>query len=289
MRESDFRPPFALWFSSVSSLLQYGLRFSNHRVEIIVNSIDQLRIDTPEQIVLELPLAGVGSRFLALAIDTLIQSVFYLIAAFIFIFTLPVGSSVFMFLPKLLGPALAIFILFAIYWGYFAFFESMWSGQTPGKRYAGIRVIKESGRPINAFDAIGRNLMRAVDGLPGVYGVGLVCMMCNQQSRRLGDFVAGTVVVHERPTEDVRPSWNTSNQGAGATPGLTQVSPEELILIETYLHRRWDLDKYVRANTAFQIAERIKAKTGLQPQPHQDVDDFLEEAAKKIRDSGQFR
>ena len=254
-----------------------------------MDSYDQLRIDTPEQIALELPLAGIGSRFLALAIDTLIQSVFYLITALIFIFTLPLGSSVFMFLPNLVGPALAIFILFAIYWGYFAFFESIWSGQTPGKRYAGIRVIKESGRPINTFDAIGRNLMRAVDGLPGIYGVGLVCMMCNQQSRRLGDFVAGTVVVHEKPTEDVRPSWNTSDQGTSAAPGLTQVSPEELVLIETYLHRRWELDKYVRVNTAVQIADRIKAKTGLQAQPHQHVDDFLEEAAKKIRDSGQFR
>jgi uncharacterized RDD family membrane protein YckC len=258
-------------------------------VEIIVDSIDQLRIDTPEQIALELPLAGVGSRFLALAIDTLIQSVFYLITAIIFIFTLPVGSSVLMFLPRLLGPSLAIFILFAIYWGYFAFFESIWSGQTPGKRYAGIRVIKESGRPINAFEAIGRNLMRAVDGLPGIYGVGLVCMMCNQQSRRLGDFVAGTVVVHEKPTEEVRPSWNTSDQGVSTAAALAQATPEELVLIETYLHRRWDLDPVVRVNTAIQIADRIKAKTGLQPEPHQHVDDFLEEAAKKIRDSGQFR
>jgi uncharacterized RDD family membrane protein YckC len=258
-------------------------------VEIIVDSIDQLRIDTPEQIALELPLAGIGSRFLALAIDTLIQSVFYLITAIIFIFTLPVGSSVLMFLPRLLGPSIAIFILFAIYWGYFAFFESVWSGQTPGKRYAGIRVIKESGRPINAFEAIGRNLMRAVDGLPGIYGVGLVCMMCNRQSRRLGDFVAGTVVVHEKPTAEVRPSWNTSDQGVSTPAGLAQATPEELVLIETYLHRRWDLDPVVRVNTAIQIADRIKAKTGLQPQPHQHVDDFLEEAARKIRDSGLFR
>jgi uncharacterized RDD family membrane protein YckC len=254
-----------------------------------VDSIDQLRIDTPEQIALELPLAGIGSRFLALAIDTLIQSVFYLITAFIFLFTLPLGSSVLTFLPKLLGPALAIFILFAIYWGYFAFFESIWSGQTPGKRYAGIRVIKDSGRPITAFEAIGRNLMRAVDGLPGIYGVGLVCMMCNRQSRRLGDFVAGTVVVHEKLTEEVRPSWNTSDRGVATAPGLAQVTPEELVLIETYLHRRWDLEPSVRVSTAIQIADRIKVKTGLQPQPHQHVDDFLEEAAKKIRDSGQFR
>jgi hypothetical protein len=70
---------------------------------------------------------------------------------------------------------------------------------------------------------------------------------------------------------------------------MTQVTPEELVLIETYLHRRWDLDKYVRMNTAFQIAQRIKAKTGLQPQPNQNVEDFIEESAKKIRNSGQFR
>ena len=263
-----------------------------------MNSIDQLRIDTPEQIALELPLAGIGSRFLALAIDTLIQGAFYLITGLILIFTLAVGSSILTFLPRLLGPAMAIFIGFAIYWGYFAFFETIWKGQTPGKRYAGIRVIKDSGRPINAFEAIGRNLMRAVDILPGVYGVGVVCMMLNQQSRRLGDFVAGTVVVHEKAADDVRPSWNTSDHisfdrvpldGTASVPGLAQITPEELVLIETYLHRRWDLDQYVRLNTAIQIADRIKAKTGMQAQPHQHVDDFLEEAAKKIRDSGQFR
>jgi uncharacterized RDD family membrane protein YckC len=102
-------------------------------VEIIVNSIDQLRIDTPEQIALELPLAGIGSRFLALAIDTVIQSVFYLITAFIFIFTLHAGSSVLMFLPKLLGPASAIFILFAIYWGLFCFLRIYLVGANAGK------------------------------------------------------------------------------------------------------------------------------------------------------------
>ena len=250
-----------------------------------MDSPDQLKIDTPEQIALELPLAGIGSRFLALAIDTLIQGVFYLITAIIFIFTLPVGSSVFTFLPKLVGPALAVFILFAIYWGYFAIFEIVWKGQTPGKRYAGIRVIEESGRPINAYEAIGRNLMRAVDGLPGMYGVGLIAMMCNRQSRRLGDFVAGTVVVHEKPTEEVRPSWPVAQGRAETAPALAKVSAEELVLIETYLSRRWDLDQYVRVNTAVQIADRIKAKTGLQPQPNQHVDDFLEEAARKIRDS----
>jgi uncharacterized RDD family membrane protein YckC len=258
-------------------------------VEIMVDSFEQLKIDTPEQIALELPLAGIGSRFLAIAIDTLIQIALYLLTGLIFLLLLPEGFSIFTFLPKTLGPAIAIFIGFAIYWGYFALFESIWKGQTPGKRVAGIRVIKESGRPINAFEAIGRNLMRAVDVMPGIYGVGLICMMLNQQSRRLGDFVAGTVVVHEKTTDQVRPTWNTAAASASASGRIGQVTAEELVLIETYLSRRFDLEPGVRLRTAIQIAERIKAKTGLEPQSHQHVDDFLEEAARRVRDSGSFQ
>src|SRR6202034_2475132 len=127
---------------------------------------------------------------LAFAIDTLIQAALYLIAGIVFFLILGLGTSMGWYVPWLVRPAVSGFILFAIYWGYFAAVEALWKGQTPGKRYAGIRVIKESGRPINAFEAIGRNLMRAVDGLPGIYGVGLVCMMMNRQSRRLGDFGA---------------------------------------------------------------------------------------------------
>ncbi len=254
-----------------------------------MDSIDQLRIDTPEQIALELPLAGIGSRFLALAIDTLIQIALYMLIGIVFFLILGLGSSVVWFIPRSMGPALGLFIGYGVYWGYFALFESLWNGQTPGKRLAGIRVIKESGRPINAFESIGRNLLRAVDGLPGIYGVGLVCMMCNQQSRRLGDFVAGTVVVHEKATEDVRPMWNTSSDSSASTAGTGQATAEELVLIETYLSRRFDLDPNVRLATAIQIAERIKSKTGMESQAHQHVDDFLEEAARKIRDSARFR
>lgn len=255
----------------------------------MVDSFDQLKIDTPEQIALELPLAGIGSRFLAIAIDTLIQVALYLLTGLIFLLLIPAGFSLFAFLPKTLGPAIAIFIGFSIYWGYFAVFEVIWKGQTPGKRVAGIRVIKESGRPVNAFEAIGRNLMRAVDIMPGIYGVGLVCMMLNKESRRLGDYVAGTVVVHEKPSEQVRPTWNTAAESVTASGGIAQVTPEELVLIETYLSRRFELEPEVRLRTAIQIAERIKTKTGLQPQSHQHVDDFLEEAARKVRDSGSFR
>jgi uncharacterized RDD family membrane protein YckC len=255
----------------------------------MADSFDQLKIDTPEQIALELPLAGIGSRFLAIVIDTLIQGALYFITGIIFALVLPIGLAGFTFLPKVMGPAMEIFIVFTIYWGYFAIFESLWKGQTPGKRVAGIRVIKESGRPINAYEAIGRNFMRAVDVLPGVYGVGLLCMMLNRQSRRLGDFVAGTVVVHEKSSEEVRPTWNAVADTTSATGGLANVTADDLVLVETYLSRRFDLEPEVRLRTAIQIADRIKAKTGMQTQPLQHVDEFLEQAARKMRDGARFQ
>src|SRR5262245_50180862 len=120
----------------------------------MADSFDQLNIDTPEQIALELPLAGIGSRFLAIALDTLIQFALYILVGLVFFLILGFGASIFWFIPQTMGPAIGIFILFAIYWGYFAIFEIVWKGQTPGKRVAGIRVIKESGRPINAFESV---------------------------------------------------------------------------------------------------------------------------------------
>ena len=90
-------------------------------------------------------------------------------------------------------------------WGYSALFEAFWNGQTPGKRLFNIRVIKDSGRQITLFEALARNLLRVVDMFPPpVYFVGLVSMLCNRQQKRLGDFVAGTIVIHERASEQPR-------------------------------------------------------------------------------------
>jgi uncharacterized RDD family membrane protein YckC len=255
---------------------------------------DQLQIDTPEQIALELPLAGIGSRFLGLVIDTLIQFVLYIIGIFALVFAGGFGGAVgisryLRWIPVNWAPAIAILFVFCVYWGYFAFFEIIWKGQTPGKRLAKIRVIKESGRPINAYEAIARNLLRAIDGLPGMYGVGIVCMMLNNQNRRLGDYVAGTVVVHDKRTEEVKPDWNTVTESAATNPQLSLIASEELVLIETYLHRRVDMDLILRDQVAYKIAGRIIEKTGLQRGPNQSLDDFLETSARQIRDTARFR
>ena len=255
-----------------------------------MQSSDQLHIHTPEQIALELPLAGIGSRFLGLAIDTLLQIVLYLAGGLLFAWIGISGiAHLVSWLPASWFGAVMILFLFCVYWGYFAIFEILWNGQTPGKRLAKIRVIKESGRPINAYEAIARNLLRAIDVLPTLYGVGVVCMMLNSQNRRIGDFVAGTVVVHDQRTEEVRPDWNTAAEAAPANPQLASLTSDDLVLIETYLQRRFQLEQSVRDNAAFQIGIRITNKTGLQRDPAQSMDDFLEAVARQIRDTARFR
>jgi uncharacterized RDD family membrane protein YckC len=255
-----------------------------------VQSDDQLTIDTPEQIALELPLAGIGSRFLALTIDTVLQFVLYVTAAFAFAFAGIAGIGHYLrWIPANWVPAVTILFVFCVYWGYFAFFEIIWKGQTPGKRMSRIRVIKESGRPINAYEAIARNLLRAIDGLPGMYGVGIVCMMLNNENRRLGDFVAGTVVVHDKEVDEVKPELNTVTEPAATSSQLSSVSADELVLIETYLHRRSSMELALRDEVAFKITSRITEKTGLQRAPDQSLDDFLEATVRQIRDTARFR
>ncbi|HEV8525104.1 MAG TPA: RDD family protein, partial [Terriglobales bacterium] len=144
------------------------------------------------------------------------------------------------------------------------------------------------GRPINAFEAIARNLMRAIDGLPGMYGVGIICMILNRQQRRLGDYVAGTVVVHDKAMAEIKPHW-TSNEAARPGLQLAQISSDELVLIETYLHRRFELELIVRAATAQRIVALVKERSGLAPASGQSDDDFLEAVAREARDSARLR
>jgi uncharacterized RDD family membrane protein YckC len=255
-------------------------------VEITVQSDERLTIDTPEQVTLELPLAGIGSRFLAVAVDTVLQAALYVAGVLMIMVGPRIRAGAFL---KPMGAALAILFVFCVYWGYFAFFEIIWSGRTPGKRLAGIRVIKESGRPINAYEAIGRNVMRAIDFLPVMYGLGVIVMMLNRHSRRIGDFVAGTVVVYDTATHELAPDWRAAPGSAVQNAPMTRVSVEELSLIETYLQRRFDLDPLVRDAMAEQIAVRITNKTGVSPEPDQSVDEFLEGVARRVRDVARFR
>lgn len=255
-------------------------------------SEDRIKVDTPEQISLEFPLAGIGSRFLALALDTVLQVLLYIAGIFAMIGAAKYAVSLpswIAWLPRSWAPALLVIFLFCVYWGYFAFFEVVWKGQTPGKRLTGIRVIKNSGRPINVYEAIGRNLLRAVDWLPGMYITGVVCMMISRQNQRLGDHLVDSIVVHDKRAEEIRPDWSSNASKTSSNPQISKVSPEELVLIETYLQRRHSLELGFRDATADKIARRITAKTGIERPWDQSLDDFLESIAKHVRDGAHFR
>src|SRR4029078_5649079 len=89
--------------------------------------------------------------------------------------------------------------------GYYMVFEILWNGQTPGKRLVGVRVMRENGYPIRPVDAVIRNLVRIVDWLPATYGIGVLTMLLNKRSKRLGDFASGTIVVREGARTRVAP------------------------------------------------------------------------------------
>jgi uncharacterized RDD family membrane protein YckC len=253
-----------------------------------VEPIEKLTIDTPEQITLEYPLAGLGSRFLAFFIDTLIQGIVILIVFLIMLALLPginmVGESGAKWLI-----ALWIFAGFLMYWGYFAFFEAIWKGQTPGKRQVGIRVIKENGGSIGAGEAMSRNLLRAVDSLPGFYGVGILSIFLNQQNKRLGDFVAGTVVVHERAAEESQPYWNTKETGAEGIYTVPDMRPEEVEVLESFLGRRIDLDPQVRYKIGHEMANRMAARLKLAPDQRPKDEDLIEAVVRQYRKSASYR
>lgn len=256
-------------------------------------SSDKLTIDTPEQIPLEFHLAGVGSRFLALGFDLLLQIagwiVLGIILGIIFSGGMPETAAVWIW-------AIVIFLWFLTNVGYFAIFESIWNGQTPGKRLVRIRVVKEDGRPIHVADAISRNLLRMIDQQPGLfYAVGITTVMFSKNYKRLGDYVAGTVVVHEKPLEEVAPTWQAveaamtqADPPAGVYNGKL-LTPQELQVIEAFLQRRYELSPEMRAQTATQIAQRIVYRLQLTVQPGTNVETFLETLARERRDAARFR
>ena len=253
-------------------------------------SMDKLTIETPEQTQLEFPLAGIGSRFLAVALDTLLQAAAMWIVGLVMIaLAIPLGSvfktsAVWAF-------AIVVFLVFAIYLGYFALFESLWNGQTPGKRWTHLRVIKDTGRPISAYDAILRNLLRTADWLPTLYAAGIITMIISRENRRIGDYAAGTVVVHEKPLQAVDSIWNLSSAPAHAVSvgSSAQLGVDELQLIETFLERRGSLAAEVRWSLARQIADRIGGRMGVLPAARPDTEKFLEAIAEQSRASARFR
>jgi uncharacterized RDD family membrane protein YckC len=256
-----------------------------------------LIIETPERVPLHFALASIGNRFLACAVDHLLQLLLMLlvVVALQWAGLLSEYKDRLSEAPKWAIAAL-ILAVFVIWSGYFAVFEWLWHGQTPGKRWLRLRVIREDGRPVTVWEAAARNLIRIFDMMPfPFYSVGLLSVFLSSRDQRVGDFVAGTVVVREReaeaptfdavfdaPTTDV--AMRRAFKPVEFAGDTSQMTEREIEVVETFLRRRWDLSHGVRQWMAWRVATPILYK--LRPDFDRDsftYEGFLEELLHRYR------
>ena len=234
---------------------------------------DILVIETPERVPLHFALASIGNRFLACAIDHGLQALTIIAVAlgFYFLASSPDLESALSAAPKWVI-AIMIVVLFLILTGYFAFFEWLWTGQTPGKRWLKLRVLREDGRPITFWEASVRNLLRTFDMMPApFYSVGLISVFSTSRDQRIGDMVAGTVVVREREAEApafamvfaspvTDPALRRSFKPVDFTADINLLTQSEIQVVETFLRRRWDLSDVPRQWMAWRVSMPILYK-----------------------------
>ncbi|MBW4632595.1 MAG: RDD family protein [Iphinoe sp. HA4291-MV1] len=234
---------------------------------------NRVKFNTPESVELEFTLAGIGNRAWALLIDYLVLSV--ILVLFLIAWT-TVSSQLIDFWKSLFRDrvafwlqamaqsarfAIAFLISFAIYGGYFIFFETLWQGQTPGKRLTKIRVVRDDGRLIGLQQATLRALLRPFDE---VLFIGAFLIMFSNQEKRLGDLAAGTIVIQTQ-TPTTSTTLTVSEQAKSVSDQLLQIAdlsamlPEDFAVIREYLHRRRAMSTKARASVALQLAQDVKA------------------------------
>jgi uncharacterized RDD family membrane protein YckC len=264
---------------------------------------ETLIIETPERVPLHFALASIGNRFLACAVDHFIQTLGLVVVVVLFVLT-SVGmdnwAERFSEAPKW-AQALLILAVFIIWSGYFVLFEWAWNGQTPGKRWLRLRVIREDGRPITFWEAAARNFLRIFDMMPSsLYSIGLVSIFVSRRDQRVGDLVAGTVVVREReaqapsfeqvfssPTSDA--ALRRSFPPVPFRAALSPVTEGEMEVVEAFLRRRWDLKDSPRQWMAWRIATPILHKLRPELDPEQfTYEGFLEELLHRYHAEHRF-
>lgn len=231
---------------------------------------ERITVATPDNVELEFELAGPGSRFLALLVDTVIWTLMMVLLAVLFFLTSPFTLTDTLDSQQAWKMAVLVLLFFLTRWGYYIFFEAVLRGQTPGKKALGLRVVRENGLPPGLRHLIIRNLLRVTDMLPPpTYIVGGVSTIASRKGQRLGDMAAGTLVVRERFS--LRKEKDASlNYGAGWITRLERgqseypvvmpkgkVTVRQIALIEEYFKRSAALSTEQRDRLAWQIARPI--------------------------------
>jgi uncharacterized RDD family membrane protein YckC len=216
---------------------------------------DRMTMETPEGLVVTVPLAGVGSRFVSAGIDFTIQILLTAAAAGFFVATGIFGGF---------GPGLFAISLFVIYFVYDVSFEVLAGGRTPGKRWTGLRVVRTGGQPVGFVSSSIRNLLRLVDFLPSLYLVGITSILVSKRNQRVGDLAADTVVARapRKPVRVVSSPQSAQLPGALASWDVSAVTMEELATVRAFLERRDSLEWGARRELAQALADRLRPRVG---------------------------
>lgn len=230
-------------------------------------------VRTPESIAFTYQLAGLGSRFLAYAIDLLLQ-IGIVLAIFggiaIIGARLPADSGSGLgkgsdpSLEKIAAGliiAMVVVLFFTIFFGYFIAFETFWNGQTPGKKALGIRVVRDGGYGNDFGAALIRNLIRVGEMALGFYLMSAISMLISRENKRLGDWAAGTIVVRdERVALAPQLLEKLKQQAEPAYASTMYLTGEERALIKRFLDRRGALTQQRRFELAAALASRVRSR-----------------------------
>jgi uncharacterized RDD family membrane protein YckC len=203
-----------------------------------------------------------------------------------------VSVTFFTKLPNLDIWLLAIFVIiaFAIYISYFVFFETLWFGQTPGKRFAKIRVVRDDGRPIGLQQATLRALLRPFD--ESLF-IGAFLIMLGRREKRLGDLVADTIVIQAQ-TPTISATLTISEQAKILHKKLVQIAelsqllPDDFAVIREYLQRRGAMSLKARASLSLKLAEQVTAIINLEKLPEAVTPDLFLEAVYLMYQQPEF-
>ncbi len=231
---------------------------------------------TPENVRIEYELAGLASRGGAAIVDTLVQALIILVVLGIRLLLINYGK----WPGTTWADAVLVIAMFVVWYGYFVYFETVWSGQTPGKRHGRLRAVREGGLPMNFTSAAVRNLVRTVDFLPIMYILGAIVILCSGSNKRLGDIAAGTLVVKERG------EWMPESAAAPAPEGtedsprvknIELITPDEFDAAKRFVERMPELEEKLRIELAARIAGPIMHRLGVEDDGHIDHCKLLED------------
>ena len=267
---------------------------------------DRFVAATPEGVSLEFVLAGLGSRFVAIFLDLIIQAAAIVIIVWALIKSIGFSTPTRQYLTT--GAISLVGVILIL--GYFVLFESLNAGRSPGKAMTGLRVVRITGGPVGVRASLLRNVVRLVDWLPSLYAAGAILILASRNNQRLGDMLAGTLVVRERTAVShlaAGTAWNQQAQWGGPTwtdaphpgaptgpaapgPGwaspqwlppelahwdVTKVNAQELAIVQRFLAGRGGYTAAARSALASDLASRLWPRVA-GPTGPMDPEMFLE-------------